>query len=46
MNTPVEMFNPFRNISYSPKEFDPEYLDEVAPIFGVAVGLALREVFP
>lgn len=46
LNTPVEMFNPFRNISYSPKEFDPEYLDEVAPIFGVAVGLALREVFP
>ena len=46
LNTPVEMFNPFRNISYSAKEFDPEYLKEVAPIFGVAVGLALRKVAP
>lgn len=43
LNTPVEMFNPFRNISHSPKEFDPEYLNDVAPIFGIAVGLALRE---
>ncbi|MDH5405559.1 MAG: pilus assembly protein PilM [Candidatus Aminicenantes bacterium] len=46
LNTPVEMFNPFRNISYSSREFDPDYLNEVAPIFGVAVGLALREVVP
>ena len=46
LNTPVEMFNPFRNISFNPKEFDPENLQEVAPIFGVAVGLALREVAP
>ena len=43
-NTPVEIMNPFRNISYNPKELDPEYLNEIAPSFSIAVGLASREV--
>jgi type IV pilus assembly protein PilM len=43
-STPVEIMNPFRNISYNPKEFDPEYLNEVGPSFAIAVGLASREV--
>ncbi|OGW23982.1 MAG: hypothetical protein A2X59_13565 [Nitrospirae bacterium GWC2_42_7] len=33
---------PFRNINI-PKRFDKVYLDEIAPMLGVAVGLALRK---
>lgn len=43
-STPVEIMNPFRNITYNPKEFDPEYLNEIGPSFAIAVGLASREV--
>ncbi|MGH7884453.1 MAG: type IV pilus biogenesis protein PilM [Thermodesulfobacteriota bacterium] len=39
---PVEILNPFRNISYSNLDFDPKYLSEIAPKMGVAVGLASR----
>jgi len=37
----VRLSEPFRNISV-PKRFDRSYLEEVAPMAGVAVGLALR----
>jgi len=43
-NTPVEILNPFRNISYNPKVFDPDYIADIAPFAAVAVGLALRKV--
>lgn len=42
LGVPVEVVNPFNAISYNEKNFDPEYLADVAPSFGVAVGLSLR----
>jgi len=38
-----EIFNPFRNIPYDEKKFDPIYFNEMAPAFGVAVGLSTRK---
>jgi len=40
----VEMMEPFRAISYSESEFDPEYINDVGPKMSVALGLALRRV--
>ena len=40
----VEILNPFKSIKYSDKDFDPEYLQEIAPIMSVAMGLATRRV--
>ncbi len=42
--TPVEIFNPFKEIEVDPRKFDPEYMREVIPEMAVAVGLALRGV--
>ena len=39
---PVELANPFKNIAFNPKQFDEDKLKELAPFFGVAVGLATR----
>jgi type IV pilus assembly protein PilM len=39
---PVEMVYPFKNIEISVKGYDEEMLKDVAPFFGVAVGLATR----
>ncbi len=39
---PVDILNPFLNVSYSEKEFNPEYLDEIGPAAAIAVGLAVR----
>ncbi len=39
---PVEAANPFKNIEIGTKEIDEERLKEIAPFFGVAVGLATR----
>jgi type IV pilus assembly protein PilM len=39
----VEMMNPFSRMVPSSK-FEPEFLEEMAPAFGVGVGLALRRV--
>ncbi len=39
----VEIVNPFKAITCNEKTFDPEYLNDVAPSFGIAVGLALRK---
>ena len=41
---PVEVANPFKKIEYRGKDFDLEYLREIGPIMGVAVGLASRKV--
>ena len=38
-----ETFNPFRNIPFDEKKFDPIYFNEMAPVFGVAVGLSTRK---
>src|SRR5947209_3753242 len=41
---PVEVFDPFRQISVDARKFDPDYMREVVPEMAVAVGLALRGV--
>ncbi len=38
----TEIFDPFRTIARDEKKFDAIYFAEMAPIFGVAVGLATR----
>ena len=40
----VELLNPFERIKFSEKDFDPEYLQEIAPLMAVGVGLAIRRV--
>ncbi|MGI9534942.1 MAG: pilus assembly protein PilM, partial [Thermodesulfobacteriota bacterium] len=40
----VELANPFKNITVSETEFDPNYILDLAPKMGVAVGLALRSI--
>jgi type IV pilus assembly protein PilM len=41
---PVELINPFAKLKYNEKDFDPEYLQEIGPLFAVTVGLAIRRV--
>jgi type IV pilus assembly protein PilM len=41
---PVEMVNPFNNIEVPVKSFDMDYIQDVAPLCGVVVGLALRRL--
>jgi hypothetical protein len=40
---PVKVAMPFEQLTVVAKNFDPEYLRTVAPIFTVAVGLAVRD---
>ena len=40
----VGSVNPFASIKYQDKDFDPEYLQEIAPFMAVCVGLATRRV--
>jgi len=40
----VEVANPFKNIEIDAKRFDLAYLQDIAPLAGVAVGLAIRKV--
>jgi type IV pilus assembly protein PilM len=44
LNTKVEISDPFRRISFNPKEFDPDYLRDIAPVSTVVVGLASRRL--
>lgn len=39
---PIEIANPFNNIDVPIKNFDKSYIDEIAPLCGVVVGLSLR----
>jgi type IV pilus assembly protein PilM len=41
---PVDYINPFANLKFNDKEFDPEYLQEIGPLMAVTVGLAIRRV--
>jgi type IV pilus assembly protein PilM len=43
-NLPVEILNPFHNIKYNEKDFDSEYIKEIAPFVAVAAGLAIRRL--
>jgi type IV pilus assembly protein PilM len=40
----VEFLNPFNNVTYNPRDFDPDYINEIAPSAAIAVGLAARKV--
>ena len=40
----VEILNPFNNVTYNPKDFDPDFIEEIGPSAAIAVGLAVRRV--
>jgi type IV pilus assembly protein PilM len=42
LEVPAEITNPFRNIKYDPKRFNPAFMEEAGPMAAVAVGLAIR----
>jgi type IV pilus assembly protein PilM len=44
LNIPVEVLNPFRSILVNEKDFDPEYIGAVGPLYTVAAGLAMRRL--
>ncbi len=42
--TEVEIINPFRNIGFSTKDFDSDYISDIAPKMSIATGLAIRKI--
>jgi len=44
LGLPVEVLDPFRQVVVNEKEFDPDYIRSVGPLFPVAVGLAMRRL--
>ena len=40
----VELLNPFNNVTYNPKDFDPDFINDIGPSAAIAVGLAVRRV--
>jgi len=44
LNLPVEIINPFNRIKFDEKKFEKEFLDDIAPLMTVAVGLAARRL--
>lgn len=44
LNLPVEVLNPFSKLKFNDRKFEKEFLDEIAPIMAVAVGLASRRL--
>jgi type IV pilus assembly protein PilM len=43
-STSVELMNPFLNVRYNEKDFNPDYLEDIGPSAAIAVGLAVRRV--
>lgn len=41
-NIPVEVLNPFQKVDFNPSKFDSAFVQEIAPLMSVAMGLALR----
>jgi type IV pilus assembly protein PilM len=41
---PTEPLNPFRNVQFKESDFNREWLESIAPMLAVAVGLAIRKV--
>ncbi len=39
----VEFMNPFRSVTYDKGDFDPEYIESIAPMMSVVMGLASRK---
>ena len=44
LSLPVEILNPFSKVVVNEKEFDLGYLEQIAPLMAVAVGLATRRL--
>jgi len=44
LGVPVELLNPFNQVTVPEQSFDPEYIEAVAPLFSVAVGLGMRRL--
>lgn len=42
LNIPVELVNPFRNIEIDERRFDTEYIQSVAPLASIVIGLGIR----
>lgn len=42
LKIPVQIDNPFMRLQINPKVYSPEYIEKVAPLFSVALGLAVR----
>ena len=40
----MEILNPFNNVTYNPRDFDPDFINEIGPSAAIAVGLAVRKV--
>jgi type IV pilus assembly protein PilM len=40
----VEALNPFNSVTYNPRDFDPDFINDIAPSAAIAVGLAARRV--
>ena len=39
----VEMVNPLEAIAINKKKFDPDQIEDMAPMLGIGVGLAIRK---
>jgi type IV pilus assembly protein PilM len=39
----VEIMNPFNNVTYNPRDFDPDFISEIGPQAAIAVGLSARK---
>ncbi len=35
--------NPFNSVTYNPRDFDPDYINDIGPSAAIAVGLAVRK---
>jgi type IV pilus assembly protein PilM len=44
LSLPVEIINPFSRIKVDEKKFEKEFLEEIAPLMTIAVGLAARRL--
>jgi type IV pilus assembly protein PilM len=44
LDAPVELLNPFLNVRFNEKDFDPAFLDDIGPSAAIAVGLAVRRM--
>ncbi len=40
----VEIMNPFNNVTYNPRDFDPDFISEFGSSAAIAVGLAVRRM--
>ena len=41
---PTELLNPFRQVMFKESDFNRDYLESIAPMLAVSVGLAIRKV--